>query len=47
MVKRQLHNLRLRYRSLLREEVARTVPDPADVDDEIRHLCAALACNAD
>jgi RNA polymerase sigma factor (sigma-70 family) len=41
-VKRQLHNLRLRYRWLLRDEVARTVADPADVDDEIRHLCAAL-----
>jgi RNA polymerase sigma-70 factor (ECF subfamily) len=42
-VKKQLHNLRQRYRSLLREEVAQTVRDPADVDDEIRHLCAVLA----
>lgn len=42
-VKRQLHNLRQRYRWLLRDEVARTVADPADVDDEIRHLCAELA----
>jgi DNA-directed RNA polymerase specialized sigma24 family protein len=42
MVKRQLHNLRQRYRWLLRDEVSRTVADPADVDDEIRHLCAAL-----
>ncbi len=45
-VKKQLHNLRLRFRSLLREEVARTVPNEADVDDEIRHLCAALASSA-
>lgn len=42
-VKRQLHNLRQRYRSLLRDEVSRTVADPNDIDDEIRHLCASLA----
>ena len=40
MVKKQLHNLRQRYRWLLRDEVAHTVQNPADVDDEIRHLCA-------
>lgn len=43
MVKKQLHNLRQRYRWLLRDEVAQTVADPAEVDEEIRHLCAALA----
>jgi len=43
VVKKQLHNLRERYRWLLRDEVAHTVENPADVDDEIRHLCAALA----
>ena len=43
VVKKQLYNLRQRYRWLLREEVAHTVENPADVDDEIRHLCAALA----
>jgi RNA polymerase sigma-70 factor (ECF subfamily) len=42
-VKRQLHNMRQRYRSLLRDEVSQTVEDPADVDDEIRYLCASLA----
>ena len=42
-VKKQLHNLRLRYRWLLRDEVAHTVENPADVDDEIRHLCGVLA----
>ena len=46
VVKKQLHNLRQRYRSLLREEVAHTVENPADVDDEIRHLCATLAAAA-
>jgi RNA polymerase sigma-70 factor (ECF subfamily) len=43
VIKKQLHNLRERYRWLLRSEVAHTVADPADVDAEIRHLCAALA----
>lgn len=42
-VKRLLHQLRQRYRTLLREEVAETVEKTADVDDEIRYLCAALA----
>lgn len=42
-VKRLVHRLRQRYRSLLRDEVADTVADPAEVDDELRHLCAVLA----
>ena len=42
-VKKQLHNMRQRYRCLLRAEVSGTVENPADVDDEIRYLCAALA----
>jgi hypothetical protein len=33
---------RLRYRELLREEVARTVRSPAEVDEEIRSLIAVL-----
>ncbi len=36
------HRLRRRYRELLREEVARTVTDAADVDAEIRSLFASL-----
>lgn len=44
-IKRVLHQLRVRYRALLREEVAQTVSDPSEVDDEIRYLCAALASN--
>jgi RNA polymerase sigma factor (sigma-70 family) len=43
MVKKQLHNLRRRYRWLLRQEVAQTVENPAEVDDEIRYLCTTLA----
>jgi RNA polymerase sigma-70 factor (ECF subfamily) len=43
VVKKQLHNLRQRYRWFLRDEVAHTVENPADIDDEIRHLCVVLA----
>jgi RNA polymerase sigma factor (sigma-70 family) len=46
-VKKQLHNMRLRYRWLLRDEVTHTVHNPADVKDEIRHLCAVLAAAND
>lgn len=42
-VKRLVHQLRQRYRVLLREEVAQTVEKPEDVDEELRYLCAALA----
>jgi RNA polymerase sigma factor (sigma-70 family) len=45
-VKRLVHQLRVRYRELLREEVAQTVEKPDDVDDELRYLCAVLATNA-
>ncbi|MFI5454217.1 MAG: RNA polymerase sigma factor [Isosphaerales bacterium] len=37
------HRLRARYRELLREEVGRTTGDPADVDQELADLLAALA----
>ncbi len=43
MIRRLLSQLRVRYRVLLRDEVSRTVQDDTDVEDEIRHLCAALA----
>jgi len=43
VIKRVLHQLRVRYRGILREEVAQTVANPAEVDDEIRYLCAVLA----
>jgi RNA polymerase sigma-70 factor (ECF subfamily) len=41
-VKQAFHRLRNRYRQLLREEVADTVATPADIEDEMRHLIAAL-----
>jgi RNA polymerase sigma factor (sigma-70 family) len=42
-VKRLMHEFRKRYRALLREEIAQTVENAADVDDEVRYLCAALS----
>jgi RNA polymerase sigma-70 factor (ECF subfamily) len=42
-VKCLVHELRVRYRELLRAEVAQTVEKPEDVDKELRYLCAALA----
>jgi RNA polymerase sigma-70 factor (ECF subfamily) len=42
-VRQAAHRLRRRYRELLREELAQTVADPADVDDEIRALFETLA----
>lgn len=35
--------LRKRYRELLRQEVAQTVASPAEIDDELRSLLAALS----
>jgi RNA polymerase sigma-70 factor (ECF subfamily) len=42
-VKVAAHRLRQRYGELLREEVARTVSSPAEVDEELRHLVAVIA----
>ena len=41
-VKTIVHRMRKRYRSILREEVGRTVSDPANIDEEIHALCEAL-----
>jgi RNA polymerase sigma-70 factor (ECF subfamily) len=38
-----VHRLRARYRALLREEIAQTLDDPAQVAEELRSLQAALA----
>jgi len=42
-VKRLVHRLRERYRTLLRDEVAETVGGENEIDDELRYLCAALS----
>jgi len=41
-VKVAAHRLRQRYRELLREEIANTVAGPEEVEEELRHLFAAL-----
>jgi RNA polymerase sigma factor (sigma-70 family) len=41
-VKMAAHRLRARYRERLREEIARTVADPSEIDAEIRDLLAAV-----
>jgi len=41
-VKTFIHRLRNRYLAVVREEVARTVSDPAEIESEIRALCDAL-----
>ncbi len=38
-----VHRLRHRYGELLRAEIADTVHDPAEVEDEVRHLIAIVA----
>lgn len=42
-LKSALFRLRSRYREILRQEVAHTVDDPADLDDEIRYLLKAVS----
>ena len=38
-----VHRLRKRFREVFREEIAQTVVRPGEVEEEIRHLLAALA----
>ena len=41
-VKSIAHRMRLRYRELLREEIANTVDNPAEVDEELQYLFTIL-----
>ncbi len=41
-IKVAVHRLRRRYRELLTEEIAQTVADPAEIDEELRELFAAV-----
>lgn len=45
-VKTAAHRLRARFRALFRSEIAHTVRDPGDVEDEIRDLFGALSGKA-
>jgi RNA polymerase sigma-70 factor (ECF subfamily) len=40
--KSDVHRLKQRYGALLREEIAHTVANPEEIDDELRHLIAVL-----
>ena len=42
-LKTAVHRLRARFRELVREEVARTVETPDEIDAELRHLRATLS----
>jgi RNA polymerase sigma-70 factor (ECF subfamily) len=37
-----IHRLRKRYAEVLRDEISHTVSTPEDIDDEVRHLIAAV-----
>jgi RNA polymerase sigma-70 factor (ECF subfamily) len=41
-VKQAFHRFRQRYREILREEIARTVALPGDVEDELKYLISVL-----
>lgn len=41
-VKSLVHRMRRRYRALLRAEIARTVEEPAEIDEEIRYLLRVI-----
>jgi uncharacterized protein YnzC (UPF0291/DUF896 family) len=41
-VKARIHRLRKQYLAAVREEVARTVSNPSEIEGEIRALCDAL-----
>ena len=41
-MKSAVFRLRQRYRELVRTEIAHTVADPAEIDEEIRHLIAVI-----
>jgi len=42
-LKSVVHRMRRRYAQLFRDEIAQTVADPGDVEDEIRELLTALS----
>ena len=42
-VKRLVHQLRKRYRQILRDEVTHTVASPDLLDEELRYLCTVLS----
>lgn len=45
-VKVAIHRLRQRFRETIKTEIAQTVPEASDIDDELRHLLAVLLSSA-
>ena len=41
-VKKAVQRMRRRYAEIFREAVAQTVATPAEVDEELRYLCALM-----
>jgi RNA polymerase sigma-70 factor (ECF subfamily) len=41
-VKKAAQRMRRRYHQVFREEIAQTIASPAEVDEELRHLCQVL-----
>ncbi len=41
-IKVAVHRLRRRYREVLKEEIAQTVAGPAEIEEELRELFAAV-----
>jgi hypothetical protein len=42
-VKKEVSRMRRRYRELLREEIAHTVPNPAEVEEEMQYLFRVIS----
>jgi len=42
-VQKSVERMRRRFYALFREEIASTVATPAEIDEELRHLCAVMA----
>ena len=42
-VKVAIHRLRKRFREIIRNEIAHTVPDGAEIEDELRYLVSVLS----
>ena len=42
-LKSDVNRLKMRYRDLLRDEIAHTVSSPEEINDELRHLIAVLS----
>ena len=42
-MRQEVHHFRRRLRKLLRAEIAHTVRDPAEIEDELRYLIKLLS----